>query len=295
MLNSQNFFVGKMSNNNIFSKFELFLFDGDGVLYKEDDPISGATELLNELQRQGKKFCIVTNNSTKTREEFRVKLANMGIKIDVSHIFTSAYLTALEISKESPKATIYVIGEEGLKRELLNAGLRVINLDPEPNTVDVWDIALEDVDYVVTGMDRTLTYVKLARAMNILMNKSKNVKFIATNGDITFPTPEGLIPGGGAMIQILETLSGRKVERIIGKPQPLMYNLAIELSGVKKDKTLMIGDRLETDIVGAKKAGITACFVLTGISKTSEIELLPSEYQPDILVNDLTDILDALK
>ncbi|MHA1686943.1 MAG: HAD-IIA family hydrolase [Candidatus Heimdallarchaeaceae archaeon] len=283
-----------MSNNNIFSKFELFLFDGDGVLYKEDEPIPGAIELINELQQREKEIFIVTNNSTKTREEFRLKLANMGIKVDISHILTSAYLTSLEISNESYGATVYVIGEDGLKQELMNAGLKVINVDPEPNTVDVWDIALEDVDYVVTGMDRTLTYVKLARAMTILMNKSKNVKFIATNGDITFPTPQGLIPGGGAMIHILETLSGRQVERVIGKPHPLMFNVAIERAGVRKDKVLMIGDRLGTDIVGAKKAGIAACFVLTGISTLSDLEQIPSEYQPDILVNDLNDILNAL-
>ena len=96
------------------------------------------------------------------------------------------------------------------------------------------------------------------------------------------------------MIHILETLSGRQVERVIGKPHPLMFNVAIERAGVRKDKVLMIGDRLGTDIVGAKKAGIAACFVLTGISTLSDLEQIPSEYQPDILVNDLNDILNAL-
>lgn len=280
--------------NDINTEFDVFLFDGDGVLYKEEDPIPGAIEFLSFLQEKNKKIFIVTNNSTKTRDDFRLKLKTMGITIDVDHILTSAYLTALVIGKESPSANVYVIGEEGLKKELTTAGLNVINSDPEPNEVDVWDFPFDKVDYVVTGMDRTLTYVKLARAMNILLNKDRDVHFVATNGDITFPTPQGVIPGGGAMIQILEALSGRSVERTIGKPNALMFEIAVERSQTTKDKVLMIGDRLETDILGAKKAGINTCFVLTGISTLQDLEKLPEKYYPDILVNDLYDLKKLL-
>ena len=215
---------------NPFHLFDTFLFDGDGVLYKENNPLPGAIELLCQLKESGKKILLLTNNSTKIRADYVQKLSDMGIIVNLEDILTSSYLTAKYISEKKPNSHIYVIGEEGLKKELQNQNLEVANPDEESNNEEIFDFDFEGIDYVVTGMDRKMNYVKMARAMNLLRKKDKTVEFIANNADITFPTNNGLIPGGGAMITVLEELSGRKISKIIGKPQEQMYLAALEIS-----------------------------------------------------------------
>ncbi|MCG3216241.1 MAG: HAD-IIA family hydrolase [Candidatus Heimdallarchaeota archaeon] len=279
-------------SKNPFHGIKAFLFDGDGVLYKEDKPLPGSIEFLQLLQKKEKQIFILTNNSTKTREEFQKKLSTIGIEISLKNILSSSYLTAMYLSEETPGASIYAIGEEGLKKELRSFGLDVINSWQENNSEDIFEFNLSEIDYVVTGMDRDLTYVKLARTMNIL--KNKKTKFIATNSDMTFPTEQGLIPGGGAMITIIEQLTNRKIEKIIGKPNPLMYQTAVTLSKTSKDYIMMFGDRLETDIVGANKLGIKTCLVLTGVTSIQDLEGLTEEKSPDIIMNDLRDAIEAM-
>ncbi len=278
-----------------FNEIDAWLFDGDGVLYKENEPLPGALEVLTILQEQQKEVFLLTNNSTKTRVEFQEKLSTMGVELEEKRILTSAFLTAKFISDESPNASVYVIGEGGLKKELEDAGLRIVNNYPERNDEDVFDFAFSNIDYVVTGMDRNLNYVKITRAMNILGNIDSDIRFIATNADITFPTKNGLIPGGGAMIDILEKLSGKKVEKIVGKPQPLMYEIAVDMAKCPKEKVMMFGDRLETDIVGAKNFGILACFVNSGTSSLDELVKMPSGLSPDVIINSLLDIVGEEK
>ena len=283
-----------MTDNPFIDK-DTFLFDGDGVLYKEDSALPGAIELLTLLQKEEKKIFILTNNSTKTRHEFQTKLEKLGIKIPIENILTSAYLTADYISKQNPNYNIYVIGEEGLKEEFLSLGLNVLNIGEENNDEEIFNFDLKEVDCVVTGMDRKLTYVKIARALCILSNENKKTRFIATNGDMTFPAKSGLIPGGGAMIKILEELTNRKVERIIGKPNPQMYLSSLEISGSSKENTVFFGDRIETDILGANKLGILSCLVLTGVTSMNDLVDLNEEMSPDIIVNNLEDVVELLK
>lgn len=277
-------------SDNPFISFETFLFDGDGVLYKESEPLPGAIEFLNFLNEKKKQIYILTNNSTKTRKEFQTKLTKLGISINIENIMTSSSLTANYIARESPKSRIYVIGEDGLKNELKSAGLEVLNDWQEKNDDKIFDFNFDDVDYIITGMDRFINYTKISRATHILLNYDK-VKFIATNADFTFPTVQGLIPGGGAMIKILEELSSRRVEQIIGKPEPEMYETAVKLSNTPKDKTIMFGDRLETDILGANRIGMSTCLVLTGVTSMTDLENLTDEDAPTIIVNDLQDAL----
>jgi len=279
--------------DNPFTNLDAFLFDGDGVLYKEDKSLPGTIEFLQFLQEMKKQIVILTNNSTKTREEFQKKLSTMGIEISIENILSSSYLTAKCLSEEKPGAIIYAIGEEGLKQELRSFGLDVVNSWQEKNTEDIFDFKMSNIDFVVTGMDRALTYVKLARAMNILQNKE--VKFIATNSDITFPTAQGLIPGGGAMITILEQLTSRKIERIVGKPQPLMYKTALDIAQTPKEKAMMFGDRIETDIVGAINFGIKTCLVLSGVTDMEDLDKLSEENSPDIIINNLQDALETFR
>ncbi len=275
----------------MFEIFETFLFDGDGVLYKEDSPLPGAIEFLQLLAKRGKQIFILTNNSTKTREEFQEKLKNLGITLPIDHILTSAYLTAKYIEKESPNSSVYVIGEQGLKQELTSVGLNIVNNWEEENDEDIFNLGFDEIEYVVTGMDRSFNYTKIARATHILVNYEK-VKFIATNGDFTFPTVQGLIPGGGAMIAILEALSDRKVAGIIGKPAPLMYEKAVEIAKSKKEVSIMFGDRIETDIYGANDAGITSCLVLSGVTTMNDLGKLVNEEGPDIIINNLADAIE---
>jgi phosphoglycolate/pyridoxal phosphate phosphatase family enzyme len=279
----------------LFDELDVFLFDGDGVLYKEDTALPGAIEFLNLLQRREKKIFVLTNNSTKTRKEFQTKLENLGIRIPIQNILTSAYLTAHYFAKNLPELNIYIIGEEGLKEEFRSLDLKIMNFREEKNEEDIFDFNLNKADCIVTGMDRNLNYVKLARAINILTNKSKETRFIATNGDMTFPTQKGLIPGGGAMIAILEKLTEREVELVIGKPNPEMYKSALELSNTGKEKAVFFGDRIETDILGANQFGILSCLVLTGVTSTADLEKLDERTSPDVIVNNLEDVVELFK
>lgn len=276
--------------NEIFHDgIKLVLFDGDGVLYKEDHVLSGANEIINILIEEGKQVFVLTNNSTKTRKQLSDKLNSFGIPLKSESILSSAYLTSKVVAKNYPHAKVYVVGEQGLKEELVNENIEVLNTWQEENTEDYFDFPLNDVQCLIVGMDRHLTYTKLARAMNILAKD--NVQFIATNADITFPTPNGLVPGGGAMINILETLSNKKVNLIVGKPRPLMFQMALDLAKANKKETLMFGDRLETDIIGAKKVGIQSVFISTGVSSHKELAEMPEKYQPDMVISNLSDLL----
>ncbi|MHA1668807.1 MAG: HAD-IIA family hydrolase [Candidatus Heimdallarchaeaceae archaeon] len=282
-------------SENPFSNFDVYLFDGDGVIYRQNSPLPGAIDFIKLLQSLGKKIYILTNNSTQTREDYLTKFANLGIKLSLSQILTSAFLTAKYLANKTSNLKIYVVGENGLKQELIAQDLEVVNLKPEYNEERIQQVRIDDVNCVVTGMDRTLTYIKIARAMNILRNSQKQILFIATNADITFPTAEGLIPGGGAMIKLLEELSGRKIDAIIGKPQPQMYLEALELSNCKKSEAIMFGDRIETDILGAKKVGIATCLVMSGVTTNSDLKRLTEDNSPDIIINSLEDAFEAFR
>ncbi len=272
--------------------FNTFLFDGDGVIYKENSPLPGGIEFIKLLQKREKKVFVLTNNSTKTRDEFKAKFSALGLNLPLESILSSAYLTAHYLSTEKSSARVYVIGEEGLKKEFVNFGVEVINRNEETNEEDIFSLNMDNIDYVVTGMDRGLNYVKISRAVNILMSY-KETKFIATNADFTFPTVHGLIPGGGAMIKILEELSGRKVEKIIGKPNSEMFEIAMELSQTNKEQMIMFGDRLETDILGANLAGIKTCLVLSGVTSMKDLVDLKDDNSPDLIMNSLQDAYDS--
>ena len=282
------------SQSNPFDTFNTYLFDGDGVIYKENNPLPGGIEFIKFLQKREKKVFLLTNNSTKTRNEFKTKFSALGLDLPLESILSSAYLTARYISKEKSSARVYVIGEEGLKKEFVNFGVDVVNRNEETNKEDIFALKMDNIDYVVTGMDRQLNYVKIARAVNILMSY-KETKFVATNADFTFPTVHGLIPGGGAMIKILEELSGRKVETIIGKPNLEMFEIAMELSQTSNEQTIMFGDRLETDILGAKLAGIKTCLVLSGVTSMKDLVELTDENSPDLIMNNLQDAYNSFR
>lgn len=244
-----------------------FVIDMDGVLYRGQEPLPGAQDFLNHLQEQGVPFILATNNSARTPRQYVAKLRAMGIEVTEHHILTSALAAALYLSQIAPpRAKVYVIGEDGLISAVEEQGF--LSTD-------------KDVDLVVAGLDSQLTYEKLKIATLAIR---AGASFIGTNPDTTLPSEEGLVPGSGAILAALEAATGVP-PLIIGKPQPILLRLAMEKLGVTPDCTAIIGDRLETDILGGKEVDLITVLVLTGISDREELETSP--FQPDLVFDDI--------
>lgn len=249
-----------------------FILDMDGVLYRGKQLLPGAKEFLTFLQEENVPFLLLTNNATMTPARRVERLASLGIQVKESNILTSSQAAALYLRKVArPGATVYVIGEEGLCQPLLEHGFRVVE-----------DKA---ADFVVVGMDRKLTYEKLKRAT---LSIRAGARFIATNPDRTFPSEEGLVPGAGAIVAALEASTDVKPE-VIGKPETAIFEMALEKMGVGKEGTAVVGDRLETDILGAGRAGLKSILLLCGVSSKKDLE--KAEIGPDFVFEDLAHLL----
>lgn len=255
----------------------VLVFDLDGVVYLGDTPIPGAIPSLNNLASDGHSLYYLTNNSTRSRQDYADKLTRMGIDVASHQVMTSAYATGLYLRSIGAEGrTVYVVGEVGLRREMELAGLRVIA-----------EAEATRADYVVAGLDRQLTYAKLARAHHeITVN---GAEFIATNRDATYPMESGEIPGGGAMVAPIECSTGiRPIS--IGKPEPQTWERILALADARPDQALMVGDRPETDIMGAKRVGLRTALVLTGVASAEDARDLPEEQRPDHVLRDLTEL-----
>jgi 4-nitrophenyl phosphatase len=248
------------------------ILDMDGVLWRGPEPMPGLDSFFDMLQRRAMPFVLATNNSTSSIEQYVAKLAGFGFQVPPGRIVTSAYATADYLLKESePGAPVYMVGEEGLEDALKSRGFR---------------LTAEHAQFVVAGLDRRLTYDKLAIAMQLIGN---GARFIGTNADRTLPTPDGLRPGAGTVLAAIATASG--VEPfIVGKPEPQMIRQAMRILGTAPERTAMVGDRLETDILAGKKAGIRTILVLSGVARREQ--LAESEVQPDWVLDDIR-ALDA--
>ncbi len=233
----------------------FFLLDMDGTIYLGEQLIDGARELLEILEKQGKKAVFLTNNSSKNREAYRKKLEEMGIKVKPEDIFTSGEATAIYLNKIHPGANIFLLGTPMLEEEFTNAGFN-LHYDEKP-------------DYVVLGFDTTLTYRKLWQACDYI---SEGVEFIATHPDINCPVEGGkYMPDAGAMIKLIEASTGVS-PLIIGKPNSHMVDSAREKYAAGKEKMAIVGDRLYTDIQLGINAGIYSILVLSG-------ETTPDQYK----------------
>jgi 4-nitrophenyl phosphatase len=253
------------------ASIENLIIDMDGVLYRGQERLPGARALLTYLVEQDLSFILATNNSTLTPQQYVAKLGAMDIQVAEQQILTSGQASALYLTKVAPPGTrVYAIGEDGLFAALKEQGFQ---------------LAEDDVSYVVVGMDRQLTWEKLRIAT---MAIRAGAIFIGTNPDTTLPTEEGLVPGNGAGLAAVEAAT-HVSPVIIGKPQPTLLSLAMEKMGVTTEGTAMVGDRLETDILGGKNAGVTTILVLSGISSREELEVSP--YQPDFVFDDVGDFL----
>ena len=269
-------------------EIELAIFDLDGVVYRGDKLISDSDKVITALKELRIKVVYNSNNSTITRQMYVQRLKGFNIESKILDFYTSASITASEITRLKQNATIYVIGEMGLKEELERCGHMVVNA--ESNHMEV--------DFVIVGLDRALTYAKLAFAQMCILKG--NAKFYATNADASLPVAGGLLPGAGVMVNAVETCTGQKPVKIFGKPNPEGIQTILKETNSNPSRSVIFGDRLNTDILAGNRAGIKTALVLTGVTKTSDVEKLRGDTDrspeaeigmiPNIVINSLKDI-----
>jgi 4-nitrophenyl phosphatase len=254
------------------------VIDMDGVLWEGERPLPGLIEFFAALRQRPIRFVLATNNASRRPEQYVTKLAGMGVTVTVDEVFTSAQATALYLRERSANgARVCAIGEEGLLRALAETGFQLCPL---------YDVTAE---YVVVGIDRELSWDKLATAT---LNIRAGAQFIGTNPDRTLPTERGVTHGNGAILAALEAATGL-APVVIGKPEPIMYQQALQRLQSDAAVTVAIGDRLDTDILGAVRAGLPSVLVLSGISKRSDLDNVT--YRPTWVLENIIDVTRELQ
>lgn len=251
--------------------YDALLFDLDGVLYRGEETVPGAPETVAALRKDRRRIAFVTNNSARTPAEVVAKLTSHGFTASDDEVVTSALATA-ELLAGRGGGTAFVIGERGIREALGAAGVRVV--DGEPETVD----------HVVVGWDRDVTYAKLRTAALLIQ---RGARLVATNADASFPAPEGVWPGAGALLAVLTTTTGAEPE-IVGKPHTPLLLAALRRTG--GEHPLVIGDRLETDIAGAIELGWDSLLVLSGV--TTREQAAGSAFTATFVAPDVSALLE---
>tara|TARA_B100001173_G_scaffold295484_1_gene290311 strand:- start:8 stop:844 length:837 start_codon:yes stop_codon:yes gene_type:complete len=246
-----------------------FLIDMDGVIYSGGQLIPGAVDFIGALLDQDRPFMFLTNNSQRTRRDIMTRLNRLSISVSEKHIFTCADATAAYLARQKPGGTAYVIGEGGLLTALHEQGFSVVDKDP---------------DFVVIGECRTFNAEMMEAALNLLIG---GAKFIATNLDQNCPTSDGMRPGCGALVSMLERASGKKAFSV-GKPSPVMMRGARKELSLDAKRTVMIGDTMSTDILGGHQLGYYTILVLSGTTRSED--LATYSYRPDMVVGSIADI-----
>lgn len=247
-----------------------FLIDMDGVIYRGTELIPGARQFIVRLLDEHIPFLFLTNNSQRTRRDVATKLNRMGMPIEEKHVFTCAMATARFLARQLPNGTAFVIGESGLMNALHSNGFSIVD---------------SHADYVVVGEGRTLSFELVERAVQLIMEGSK---LIATNLDPNCPTQNGTRPGCGAVVALLEKATGVKAFSV-GKPSPIMMRAARKELGLDAANTIMIGDTMDTDILGGVQMGYRTVLVLSG--STTRGDLKEFAYRPDLVVDSIADLL----
>ena len=254
-----------------------YVFDLDGVIYRGDAPQPSAVETVKRLRSAGKQVYFLTNNSTQTRKQYADKLTRMGIPTDTAHVMTSSYATALWFAENGlTDRKAFVVGEVGIFEELQEVGIETLE-----------SIEGERADFVVVGLDRSFTYEKLRIAQQAIFN---GAKLIATNRDPTFPLEGGtLYPGGGSLVRAIETAAGVE-SLLIGKPETYSLERILSLSGTPPGEAVMIGDRLDTDVMVGNRAGVHTALVLGGVTSRHEALQATGEQKPEIIIETLIEL-----
>ncbi|MHA1255495.1 MAG: HAD-IIA family hydrolase [Promethearchaeota archaeon] len=273
---------------NDLKEIKLAIFDLDGVIYRGQSLVPNADKVIEELNHLSIKIVYNSNNSTITRQMYVDRLKKFNIVSKDTDFYTSASITSAKITKIKKNATIFVVGEVGLREELKSMDHNVIT-DP---------VNYEDVDFVIVGLDREFKYTNLAIAQRCILEG--NAQFFATNADTTLPVARGLLPGAGVMVNALETCTNKKPIKIFGKPETFGIDLILKDFNLSAKEVCIFGDRLNTDILAGNRAGIKTVAVLTGITSKEEIDNLLIDTNksnridknliPDIVINSLDEI-----
>jgi NagD protein len=246
-----------------------YLIDMDGVIYRGHELIAGADRFIDDLRRDDIPFLFLTNNSQRTRRDVATRLCRLGIAVEEEHVYTCAMATARFLAQQKPHGTAYVIGEGGLLTALHNNGYAIVDKDP---------------DYVVVGEGRSMSFEMAETALNMIVG---GAKLVATNLDPNCPTQHGTRPGCGALVAMLEAASGIKAFSV-GKPSPVMIRAARKELGLTAEQTIVIGDTMETDILGGTQLGCHTVLVLSG--STRRDDLVRYAYRPDKVVDSIADL-----
>lgn len=249
---------------------EFWLTDMDGVLVHEDRALPGAAEFIARLVERERRFLVLTNNSIFTPRDLAARLARSGLKVPESAIWTSALATADFLHSQKPRGSAFVIGEAGLTTALYEVGYTLTD---------------HDADYVVLGETRTLSFETITRAVRLI---GKGARFIATNPDVTSPSPDGPLPATGSVAAMIATATGAK-PYFVGKPNPMMFRSAMNRIDARSEATVMIGDRMDTDVVAGIEAGLETILVLTGSTRADQVARFP--YRPSRILDSIADVV----
>lgn len=266
-----------MDAGKYIKEINLFLFDMDGTLYLGDRLYDFTKELLETIKVQNKRYLFMTNNSSKSVEDYVKKLKKLGIEATSDDFITSSQATALYLKDNCPNDRLYVCGTDSLKTELKNFGFEIFE-------------DLDKVDCIVMGNDTELTFKKLDDVSRLL--STREIKYIATNPDYVCPTEYGFVPDCGSVCDMIYNAT-KKRPVFIGKPEPAMPTIAMKMTGYAKNETAVVGDRIYTDIKSGLNAGIKNILVLSG--ETTKEMLKNSPDKPDLVINSAEEILKILK
>jgi NagD protein len=261
-----------MTKKNIIELIKskkAFISDMDGVIYHGNKLLPGVQEFVEWMKSENKKFLFLTNSSERTQKELQEKMSRLGIDVDQSVFYTSALATANFLASQKPNGTAFIIGEAGLINAMYNVGYTMNNVNP---------------DYVVVGDTRSYSFEKIEQAVNLVL---KGAKLIGTNPDITGPVEEGIIPATKALIAPIELSTGRSAY-FVGKPNPLMMRIALKMIGCTREDSIILGDRMDTDIIAGIESGIDTLLVLTGISTMKTVDKFA--YRPTYILDGVKDL-----
>lgn len=246
-----------------------FLIDMDGVLVRGPNLIPGADVFIERLKSEGRKFLVFTNNSLRTPKDLSHRLKKIGLQVGAEHIYTSALATARFLNSQRPRGTAFVIGESGLMEALHDVGYVVTDLQP---------------DYVVVGDTDFYDHPRITQAVRLVHN---GARLIATNPDVTGPAEAGIVPATGALVALIEKATGHQAY-FVGKPNPLMMRTALHQIGEHSENAVMVGDRMDTDVVAGIESGLETILVLTGVTRREDVDRYP--YRPTRIVESISAI-----
>jgi glycerol 3-phosphatase-2 len=257
--------------NRLVDAYDLVIFDLDGVIYLIDRPIPGAVEAVSALHRDGVPLAYATNNASRRSGEVADLLTGLGVPAKADEVLTSAGASAAVLAERLPPGSrVLVVGAEALRAEVRDAGLEPVSRAEEAPVA------------VVQGYGPQVGWVDLAEAAVAIRG---GALWMATNTDRTLPSPRGPLPGNGSLVAALRTALGRDPDMVVGKPEPGLFTTAARLAGARRP--LVVGDRLDTDIEGAVRAGMDSLLVLTGVSTRDDLASIPPQYHPTYVADDL--------